>query len=65
MGINARGETLDVLSAGRLTLGVGIGWSAEEFAALGVSFARRGARTEGYVAAMRTLWSQDVASFQR
>jgi probable F420-dependent oxidoreductase len=55
--------TLDVLSAGRLTLGVGIGWSAEEFAALGVPFARRGERTAEYVAAMRTLWSQDVASF--
>lgn len=55
--------TLDVLSAGRLTLGVGIGWSAEEFAALGVPFARRGERTAEYVAAMRTLWSDDVASF--
>jgi probable F420-dependent oxidoreductase len=55
--------TLDVLSAGRLTLGVGIGWSAEEFAALGVPFARRGQRTAEYAAAMRTLWSQDVASF--
>jgi probable F420-dependent oxidoreductase len=55
--------TLDVLSAGRLTLGVGIGWSAEEFAALGVPFARRGERTAEYVAAMRTLWSDDVATF--
>jgi probable F420-dependent oxidoreductase len=55
--------TLDVLSAGRLTLGVGIGWSAEEFAALGVPFARRGERTAEYIAAMRTLWSHDVASF--
>jgi probable F420-dependent oxidoreductase len=55
--------TLDVLSAGRLTLGVGIGWSAEEFAALGVPFARRAQRTAEYVAAMRTLWANDVASF--
>ena len=55
--------TLDVLSAGRLTLGVGIGWSAEEFAALGVPFARRAQRTAEYVAAMRTLWADDVASF--
>ncbi|WP_035804551.1 LLM class F420-dependent oxidoreductase [Kitasatospora mediocidica] len=55
--------TLDVLSAGRATLGVGIGWSAEEFAALGVPFAGRGRRTAEYVAAMRTLWSHDVASF--
>jgi probable F420-dependent oxidoreductase len=55
--------TLDVLSGGRLTLGIGIGWSAEEFAALGVPFARRGARTAEYVAAIRALWADDVASF--
>jgi probable F420-dependent oxidoreductase len=55
--------TLDVLSGGRLTLGVGIGWSAEEFAALGIPFAHRGRRTAEHVAAMRTLWADDVASF--
>lgn len=55
--------TLDVLSAGRFTLGVGVGWSAEEFAALAVPFARRGRRTEEYLAAMRTLWTEDPASF--
>lgn len=55
--------SLDRLSGGRLTLGVGIGWSREEFAALGVPFAGRGARTAEYVAAMRTLWRDDVASF--
>jgi probable F420-dependent oxidoreductase len=55
--------TLDVLSGGRFTLGIGIGWSADEFAALGVPFARRGARAAEYVAAMRALWSKDVASF--
>src|SRR6478735_1516351 len=55
--------TLDSLSSGRLTLGIGIGWSREEFDALGVPFERRGARTAEYVAAMRTLWRDDVASF--
>jgi probable F420-dependent oxidoreductase len=55
--------TLDVLSGGRFVLGVGVGWSAEEFAALGVPFARRGARTSEYIAAMRRLWADDVASF--
>ncbi|WP_432855710.1 LLM class F420-dependent oxidoreductase [Amycolatopsis sp. CA-161197] len=55
--------SLDVLSGGRLTLGVGVGWSREEFDALGVPFARRAARTEEYVAALRTLWREDVASF--
>jgi probable F420-dependent oxidoreductase len=55
--------TLDVLSGGRLTLGIGIGWSADEFAALGIPFARRGRRTAEYVAAMRAVWRNDVASF--
>jgi probable F420-dependent oxidoreductase len=55
--------SLDRLSGGRLTLGVGVGWSKEEFEALGVPFSRRGARTAEYVAAMRTLWRDDVASF--
>jgi probable F420-dependent oxidoreductase len=55
--------TLDVLSGGRFTLGVGIGWSKEEFDALGVPFERRAARTKEYVAAVRTLWRDDIASF--
>jgi probable F420-dependent oxidoreductase len=55
--------TLDVLSGGRFALGVGVGWSAEEFEALGVPFARRGARTDEYIAALRRLWTDDVASF--
>jgi probable F420-dependent oxidoreductase len=55
--------SLDTLSGGRLTLGIGIGWSREEFDALGVPFARRGARTKEYVDAIRTLWRDDVASF--
>ena len=55
--------TLDTLSRGRLTLGIGVGWSREEFDALGVPFERRGARTKEYVEAIRTLWRDDVASF--
>jgi probable F420-dependent oxidoreductase len=55
--------TLDTLSGGRFTFGIGIGWSREEFDALGVPFERRGARTAEYVDAMRTLWRDDVASF--
>ncbi|MGW4563013.1 LLM class F420-dependent oxidoreductase [Streptomyces sp. NPDC004561] len=56
--------TLDVLSDGRLTLGIGIGWSADEFAALGVPFTARGRRTEEYLAVIRTLWREDVATFE-
>jgi probable F420-dependent oxidoreductase len=55
--------SLDRLSGGRLTLGVGVGWAKEEFAALGVPFEHRAARTAEYVAAMRALWHDDVASF--
>jgi probable F420-dependent oxidoreductase len=55
--------TVDVLSGGRLDLGLGIGWMPEEFAASGASTARRGARTEEYLAVLRTLWDDDVSSF--
>src|SRR5499426_3426126 len=56
--------TLDHLAGGgRVLLGIGVGWLAEEFATLGVPFEDRGARTDEYVAAMRALWSQERASF--
>jgi probable F420-dependent oxidoreductase len=61
--IAKQAATLDVLSGGRFVLGVGVGWSAEEFEALGVPFARRGARTSEYIAAMRRAWASEVASF--
>jgi probable F420-dependent oxidoreductase len=55
--------TVDVLSGGRLDLGLGIGWMPEEFTAAGASTARRGARTEEYLAVLRTLWGDEVSSF--
>lgn len=55
--------TLDVLSKGRLDLGLGVGWSATEFAATGADKARRGARAEEYVRVLRTLWTEETASF--
>jgi probable F420-dependent oxidoreductase len=55
--------TVDVLSGGRLDLGLGIGWMPEEFAATGASTARRGARTEEYLAVLRTLWADEISSF--
>ncbi|MEZ0049098.1 putative F420-dependent oxidoreductase [Mycobacterium sp. MAA66] len=63
VAVAKRAASLDRLSGGRLTLGVGVGWSREEFAALGVPFECRGARTAEYIAAMRTVWRDDVASF--
>lgn len=56
--------SLDVVSGGRLLLGIGAGYLHQEFAALGVSFRERGARTDEYVAAMRALWNDDQPSFQ-
>lgn len=56
--------TLDVLSGGRLLLGIGSGWLAEEFDAIGVPFAERGKRTDDSVAAMRALWSEEKASHE-
>ncbi|MBF6567525.1 MAG: LLM class F420-dependent oxidoreductase [Candidatus Binataceae bacterium] len=55
--------SLDHLSAGRMALGIGIGWMEEEFAALGIPFERRADRTREYVAAMRRLWGEGVSSF--
>jgi len=51
--------TIDVLSSGRLTLGVGIGWLQEEFDAIGIPFDERTGRTDEYVAALRALWSEN------
>jgi probable F420-dependent oxidoreductase len=57
--------TLDHMAGGgRVLLGIGVGWLAEEFATLGVPFEDRGARTDDYVEAMRALWSQERASYQ-
>jgi probable F420-dependent oxidoreductase len=54
--------SLDKLAKGRFALGVGIGWSAEEFSALGIPFERRAQRTREYIDVMRQLWSEGVAS---
>ena len=55
--------TLDLLSGGRLDLGLGGGWSPAEFTATGASTARRGARAEEYLAVLRTLWADEVSQF--
>ncbi|GAA3073106.1 LLM class F420-dependent oxidoreductase [Pseudonocardia yunnanensis] len=55
--------TLDRLSGGRLDLGLGVGWSAEEFAAAGASTERRGPRTVEYLEVLRTLWDDEVSRF--
>jgi probable F420-dependent oxidoreductase len=55
--------TLDVLSGGRVDLGVGTGWQAEEYDAVGLDFTTRGQRLDDTIGACRALWSQLPASF--
>lgn len=55
--------TLDHLTGGRLTVGLGIGWLRDEYVAAGVPFARRGARMEEYVRCLEALWTQDPVEF--
>jgi len=56
-------SSLDALSGGRVVLGIGAGWVAEESAMLGVPFAERGPMTDEYLAAMRELWTNPAPSF--
>jgi probable F420-dependent oxidoreductase len=56
-------SSIDVLSKGRLTVGIGVGYVEPELRALGVSLADRGARTDEYLAVMRTLWTDPAPSF--
>jgi probable F420-dependent oxidoreductase len=55
--------TLDVLSSGRLVVGVASGWLVEEFELLGVPFRERGRRTDEYLAALRALWTEERVTF--
>lgn len=55
--------SLDVLSNGRLILGVGAGWMEEEFEMLGVPFKRRGARLDEYIQLFKALWTEENPSF--
>ncbi|HXH14370.1 MAG TPA: TIGR03619 family F420-dependent LLM class oxidoreductase [Alphaproteobacteria bacterium] len=57
--------TLDVLSKGRLVVGVGVGWMQEEFETLGLPpFKERGAVTDEYIRAFKELWTSDDPSFE-
>ncbi|HZT66716.1 MAG TPA: LLM class F420-dependent oxidoreductase [Acidimicrobiales bacterium] len=56
--------TLDMLSGGRLTLGVGVGWLREEFDALGVPFDDRGRRTDEHIEVLRALWREPETTYR-
>jgi len=55
---------VDFLSGGRLDLGLGVGWLAEEFRAVNVPFEHRGARTRSYVEVMKRLWCDEVSEYK-
>jgi probable F420-dependent oxidoreductase len=55
--------TLDLLSKGRMMIGIGSGWMKEEFDSLGIGFNLRGALTDESIQAMRAIWRDPVASF--
>ena len=55
--------SVDVLSAGRLDLGIGLGWMPEEFVMTGASMERRGARTAEYVRVLRAIWGEQPVEF--
>ncbi len=56
--------TIDLLSNGRLKIGLGLGWSADEFEAAGVPMARRGARMEEFLQVLDTIWTKEPAFFR-
>ena len=55
--------TLDLLSHGRMMVGIGSGWMKEEFDSLQIPFNARGARTDESIQAIRAIWNEPVASF--
>lgn len=55
--------TVDVLSGGRVILGIGSGWMKEEFESLGIDFHKRGAMTDEAIQVLRALWKSGTASF--
>jgi probable F420-dependent oxidoreductase len=57
-------STVDVLSGGRVVLGVGAGWMEKEFDALSASFAERGAVTDEYLRVIRNLWETETSTFE-
>ena len=55
---------VDVLSGGRLRLGIGIGWNSVEYEALNEDFSNRGRRSEEQIKVMRALWTNDLVTFK-
>jgi probable F420-dependent oxidoreductase len=58
------GAAIDLLSNGRFIAGIGVGWSAQEYAATGTPFEHRGSRMRDYVQVVRSLWQDEVSHFE-
>jgi probable F420-dependent oxidoreductase len=56
--------TLDVVSGGRLTVGAGLGWSEDEYAAAGVPFRRRGRRMDECLRCLKLVWTEELVEFR-
>ena len=54
---------IDLLSGGRMRLGIGVGWNEVEYIGLNENFRNRGARSEEQIAVLRALWTQSVVTF--
>jgi probable F420-dependent oxidoreductase len=59
-----RFATLDVLSGGRAIVGLGIGWSKDEYDAAGISFRQKGARADEYLQVLKRIWTDDIVEFK-
>lgn len=56
--------SLDAVSGGRFDAGLGLGWNADEFAAVGTPMDRRGARAEEFIRCLRAIWADDPVEFK-
>ncbi len=56
--------TLDRVSGGRLDVGLGVGWSRDEYEAVGVPFEKRGRRADEFLACLKAIWTEDPVEFR-
>jgi probable F420-dependent oxidoreductase len=56
--------SLDIVSGGRLDVGLGLGWAKEEYAAAGAPYRERGARAEEFIACLKAIWTNEVVEFR-
>jgi probable F420-dependent oxidoreductase len=62
--LSKRVTTLDILSDGRALIGLGIGWSKDEFEASGIPYKDRGTRADEYLQVLKKIWTDDVVEFK-